>query len=393
MDIFKKAYDYSRVDEAKEAGLYPYFTEIQKVEGNWVWVNGKKILMVGSNNYLGLFDNEVVKDAVIDEVKKYGSSTCGSRFLNGTYSLHVDLEEKLAKFMGREEALTFSTGFQTNLGVISAIAGRNDVIFVDRLVHASIMDAVRLSFAEVTKFKHNDMDDLKAKLERTPEDKGKLIVVDGVFSMEGDLSNLPEIAKLAKQYKARLMVDDAHSVGILGKNGRGTAEHFGVEEDVDLIMTTFSKAFASLGGFVVGESKVIQYIKHMARSLIFSASITPAALGAVHKALEIIEAEPWRRERLWEITRVMNKELTAMGYHTGNTETPIIPVFIHDEANTFRLWHFLREFGIFTNPVIAPAVPPEDSLIRTSFTATHTDEDLEFILEGFRQGGKATGII
>jgi 8-amino-7-oxononanoate synthase len=393
MDIFKKAYDYSRVEEAKEAGLYPYFTEIQKVEGNWVWVNGKKILMVGSNNYLGLFDNGVVKDAVIDEVKRYGSSTCGSRFLNGTYSLHVDLEEKLAKFMGREEALTFSTGFQTNLGVISAIASRNDVIFVDRLVHASIMDAVRLSFAEVTKFKHNDMNDLKAKLERTPEEKGKLIVVDGVFSMEGDLSNLPEIAKLAKQYKARLMVDDAHSVGILGKNGRGTAEHFGVEEDVDLIMTTFSKAFASLGGFVVGESKVIQYIKHMARSLIFSASITPAALGAAHKALEIIEAEPWRRERLWEITRIMNKELTAMGYHTGNTETPIIPVFIHDEANTFRLWHFLREFGIFTNPVIAPAVPPEDSLIRTSFTATHTDEDLEFILEGFRQGGKATGII
>jgi 8-amino-7-oxononanoate synthase len=393
MDVFKKCYDYSRVEEAKEAGLYPYFTEIQKVEGNWVWVNGKKILMVGSNNYLGLFDNGVIKEAVIEEVNKYGSSTCGSRFLNGTYSLHVDLEKRLAEFMGREEALTFSTGFQTNLGVISAIAGRNDVIFVDRLVHASIMDAIRLSYAGVVKFKHNDMDDLKAKLERTPEDKGKMIVVDGVFSMEGDLSNLPEIAKLAKQYKTRLMVDDAHSVGILGKNGRGTAEHFGVEEDVDLVMTTFSKAFASLGGFVVGESKVIQYIKHTARSLIFSASITPAALGAAHKALEIIEAEPWRRERLWEITRIMNKELTAMGYHTGNTETPIIPVFIHDEANTFRLWHFLREFGIFTNPVIAPAVPPEDSLIRTSFTATHTDEDLEFILEGFRQGGKAIGVI
>lgn len=393
MDVFKKCYDYSRVDDAKEAGLYPYFTEIQKVEGNWVWVNGKKILMVGSNNYLGLFDNEIVKEAVIDEVKKYGSSTCGSRFLNGTYSLHVDLEKKLAKFMEREEALTFSTGFQTNLGVISALAGRNDVIFVDRLVHASIMDAVRLSYADVVKFKHNDMDDLKCKLERTAEDKGKLIVVDGVFSMEGDLANLKDIAKLSRQYNARLMVDDAHSVGILGKNGRGTAEHFGVEEDVDLIMTTFSKAFASLGGFVVGDSKVIQYIKHMARSLIFSASITPAALGAAHKALEIIQTESWRRERLWEITRIMNKELTSMGYHTGNTETPIIPVFVHDEANTFRLWHFLREFGIFTNPVIAPAVPPEDSLIRTSFTATHTDEDLEFILKGFYEGGKAVGII
>jgi len=393
MDVFKKCYDYTRAEDAQKNGLYPYFTEIEQVDGNYVWVDGKKILMVGSNNYLGLFDDKRIKEATVDAVKKYGSSTCGSRFLNGTYSLHVDIEKKLAKFMGKEEALTFSTGFQTNLGAISAIAGRNDIIIIDRMVHASIMDAVRLSFADVVKFKHNDMTDLEDKLERLPDDKARIIIVDGVFSMEGDMSKLPEITKLAKKYNARVMVDDAHGVGVMGKKGRGTCEHYQLMDEVDLIMTTFSKSFASLGGFVVGKSKIIQYIKHMARSLIFSASITPAALGAVNKALEIIQNEPQRRERLWEITRIMNKELIDMGYHTGNTETPIIPVFIRDEEKTFKLWYFLREFGIFTNPVVSPAVPPQDALIRTSFTATHTDNDIEFILDGFRKGGKAIGII
>jgi 8-amino-7-oxononanoate synthase len=393
MDIFKKCYEYTRAEDAKKMGLYPYFTEIERVEGNYVWVNGKKILMVGSNNYLGLFDDERIKEAAREAVKKYGSSTCGSRFLNGTYSLHVEIEKKLAKFMNKEEALTFSTGFQTNLGVISAVAGRNDVIILDRMVHASIMDAVRLSYADVVKFKHNDMTDLEDKLQRLPQDKARIIIVDGVFSMEGDMSNLPEIVKLAKKYNARLMVDDAHGVGVMGKNGRGTCEHYHVMDDVDLIMTTFSKSFASLGGFVVGKSIIIQYIKHNARSLIFSASITPAALGAVNKALEIIQTEPGRRERLWEITRIMNKELTAMGYNTGNTQTAIIPVFIRDEEKTFKLWLFLRDFGIFTNPVVAPGVPPQDAMIRISFTATHTDENLEFILKGFREGGKALGII
>jgi 8-amino-7-oxononanoate synthase len=393
MDIFKKCYEFTRVEDAKESGLYPYFTEIEKVENNYVWVNGKKTLMVGSNNYLGLFDDDLIKESTIDVVKKYGSSTCGSRFLNGTYSLHVALEGELAEFMGKEEALTMSTGFQTNLGTISALAGRNDVIIIDRMVHASIMDAVRLSYASVVKYKHNDMDDLADKFKRIPADKGKILVVDGVFSMEGDLANLPEIVKLCKQYGARIMVDDAHGVGVMGKNGRGTCEHFGLVDEVDLIMTTFSKSFASLGGFVAGNSKIIQYIKHMARALIFSASITPASLGSARKALEIIKNEPQRRERLWEITRIMNSELTKMGYHTGNTETPIIPVFIRDMEKTFKLWHFLREFGIFTNPVIAPAVPPEDALIRTSFTATHTNEDLDFILKGFYEGGKAIGLI
>ena len=393
MDIFEKCYGYTRAEDAKKIGLYPYFTEIEKVEGNYVWVKGKKILMVGSNNYLGLFDDQKIKDATIEAVGKYGSSTCGSRFLNGTYSLHVEVERKVAEFMGKEDAQTMSTGFQTNLGTISAIAGRNDVILLDRMVHASIMDGVRLSFARVLKYKHNDMQDLEEKIKSIPDDKGKIIITDGVFSMEGDLCDLPGIVKIAKKYNSRIMVDDAHGVGVMGKNGRGTCEHYDLVDEVDLIMTTFSKSFASLGGFVVGERKVIHYIKHFARALIFSASITPASLASANKALEIIQKEPWRRERLWEITRIMNKELTALGYDTGNTETAIIPIFIRDLEKTFMLWHFLRDFGIFTNPVIAPAVPEEDSLIRTSFSATHTDENLEFILKGFYKGGKAIGII
>lgn len=393
MDIFKKCYDFTRSEEAQQAGLYPYFTEIEKVEGNHVWVNGKKILMVGSNNYLGLFDAPEIKEAAIKAVQKYGSSTCGSRLLNGTYSLHVELERKLADFMEKDEALTFSTGFQTNLGVISAIAGRNDIIFIDRMVHASIVDATRLSHAQVVKFRHNDMNDLEKQLARTPEDKGKLIIVDGVFSMEGDMPDLPAIIPLARKYGARVMVDDAHGVGVMGSGGRGSCEHFGLLKEVDLIMTTFSKSFASLGGYAVGDKKIIQFIKHTARSLIFSASITPAALGAAEKALEIIQTQPWRRQRLWEITKRINRELTSMGFHTGNTQTPIIPVFIRDVEKTFMLWRFLRDYGIFTNPVIAPAVPPQDALVRTSFTATHTDEDLDFILKGFYQGGKALGII
>jgi len=393
MDIFQKCYKYTRAEDAQKAGIYPYFTEIEKVEGNYAWVNGKKILMVGSNNYLGLFDDQTIKDATIEAVKKYGSSTCGSRFLNGTYSLHVEVEKKLAEFMGKEDAQTMSTGFQTNLGTVSALAGRNDVILIDRMVHASIMDAVRLSFAQVLKYKHNDMKDLEEKIKSIPDGKGKIIITDGVFSMEGDLCDLPGIVQIAKKYNSRIMVDDAHGVGVMGKNGRGTCEHFDLVDEVDLIMTTFSKSFASLGGFVVGDRKIIHYIKHFARSLIFSASITPASLASAKKALDVIQNEPWRRERLWEITRIMNKELTTMGYNTGNTETAIIPVFIRDLEKTFMLWHFLRDFGIFTNPVIAPAVPPEDSLIRTSFTATHTDEDLEFILKGFYEGGKAIGVI
>jgi len=393
LDVFEKCFNFTRAEEAKALGFYPYFTQIDNVEGNYVWVGGKKILMVGSNNYLGLFDDERIKKSSKDATDKFGSSTCGSRFLNGTYSLHVDIEKNLADFMGRDEALTFSTGFQVNLGVIPSVAGRNDIILVDRLVHASVMESARLSFAKIVKFNHNDMNDLKDQISKIPDEKGKIIIVDGVFSMEGDLANIPEIVKIAKKYSARIIVDDAHGIGVMGKNGRGTCEHFGIEGEVDLITATFSKAFASLGGFVAGDKKVIQYIKHMARSLIFSASITPASIAAADMALEIIKTEPWRRERLWEITKTMNNELSAMGYNTGNSESPIIPVLINDQEKTFKLWYFLKEFGIFTNPVVTPAVPPEETLIRTSFSATHSDEDLEFILEGFKKGGKTLGII
>jgi 8-amino-7-oxononanoate synthase len=393
MSILKKCYDFTRVDEAKAIGMYPYFTEIEKVEGNHVWVGGKKILMVGSNNYLGLYDNDVIKEASMAALKTFGTSTCGSRFLNGTYSVHVEFEKQISDFMQKEDAMIFSTGFQTNIGTIPAIAGRNDVIIIDRLVHASILDAVRLSYADVVKYRHNDMEDLESKLQFLPEEQGKLIIVDGVFSIEGDLADLPGIVKLAKTYNAQILVDDAHGVGVMGKNGRGTAEHFGLEDEVDLIMTTFSKSFASIGGYVVGESKVIQYLKHHARAFIFSASITPASLGSARRALDIIRNEPQRRERLWEITRIMNREFTAMGYRTGNTQTAIIPVIIGDMEKTFFLWKALREYGLFVTPVVAPAVPEKDTLIRTSFTATLTDEDLEFILEGFRQCGKAIGLI
>lgn len=393
MSILQKCYDFKRVEEAKAIGLYPYFSEIEKVEGNYVWVEGKKILMVGSNNYLGLFDDPRVVEASAAAVNKYGTSTCGSRFLNGTYSLHVDLEKEIAEFMGQEDAIMYSTGFQSNIGTISALTGRNDIIIMDRMVHASIIDGIRLSHAETVKYKHNDMADLEDKLSRLPKDKDKLIIIDGVFSIEGDLADLPGIVKICKKYDVQIMVDDAHGVGVMGQKGRGTAEHFDLEEDVDLVMTTFSKSFASLGGFVVGAGKVIQYLRHHARSFMFSASITPGAAAAARKALEIIKTEPERRERLWEITRVMNTELTAMGYHTGDTETPIIPVIIGDMGKTFLLWKALWAYGIFVTPVVAPAVPAKNTLIRTSYTATHTDDHLDFILTGFRECGKKLGLI
>lgn len=393
MSIFDKCYEFKRAEEAKASGFYPYFAEVEKIEGNHVWVEGRKILMVGSNNYLGIYDDERVKDASIAAIKEFGTSTCGSRFLNGTYSPHAKLEKELAEFMGKEEAMMCSTGFQSNLGAIAATGGRNDVFFIDRMDHASILDSVRLSYAEVVKFRHNDMAELEEKLKMHPIEKGKLIIVDGVFSIEGDLADLPGIVKLGKKYNAQIMVDDAHGVGVMGKNGRGTAEHFGLEDDVDLIMTTFSKSFASLGGYVVGKSKVIQYLKHHARSFMFSASITPGAIGAAARALEVIKNEPERRERLWEITRFMNKELTAMGYRTGETQTPIIPVIIGDIERAFMLWKMLREFGIFVTPVVAPAVPAKNALIRTSYTATHTQENLEFILKGFHDCGKQIGLI
>lgn len=393
VDIFRKCYAFTRAEEAQQSGLYPYFTPLQEVNGNKVLIDGKEMIMVGSNNYLGLTNHSRVINAAQQAMERYGVATCGSRFLNGTLDIHVQLEERLAEFMKKEAALAFSTGFQTNLGIISTVAGKGDAIITDRMVHASIIDACRLSFASVYKFKHNDMEDLEKVLSSLEEDEGKLIAVDGVFSMEGDLADLPGIMSLAKKYNAKVMVDDAHGIGVMGKHGRGTAEHFGLEEEVNLVMGTFSKSFASLGGFVAGEKKVISYIKHFARSLIFSASITPASVATVLATLEIIQTEPERRERLWQITEKMKSGFLAMGYNTGATETPIIPVFIGNDELTFMLWKMLRENGIFTNPVIYPAVPKEKSLIRTSYSATHSDEELETVLESFQRCGKQLGII
>lgn len=393
MSIFEKCYNFTRADEAMMMGMYPYFTPIQEVKGNRVRVDGREMIMVGSNNYLGLINHPQVMKAAQEAVLRYGVATCGSRFLNGTLDLHVELEERLAKFMKKEAALTFSTGFQTNQGIISTLIGRGDAIITDRMVHASIIDAARLSYGDIYKFKHNDMDDLDRIIASLKKGIGKLIVVDGVFSMEGDLANLPQIIKLAKKHSAKVMVDDAHGIGVMGKDGRGTSEHFGVEDDVDLIMGTFSKSFASLGGFVAGEKKVISYIKHFARALIFSASITPASVATVLATLNIIESEPERREKLWAITKKMKSGFQAMGYNTGPTETPIIPVIIGSDELTFMLWKFLREDGIFTNPVIYPAVPKGQSLIRTSYSATHTDEELDTVLASFEKCGKRLGLV
>ncbi len=391
--LFDKCFNFTRAEEAMQIGMYPYFSPIQKVRGNTVRVDGKKMIMVGSNNYLGLLDYPRVQRAARKAVTRYGVATCGSRFLNGTLDIHVELEKRLAKFLGKEEALVFSTGFQTNLGIISTLAGKGDAIFADRGDHASIVDACRLSFATVYKFKHNDMNDLERLIVSEEKEAGKLIVIDGVFSMEGDLSNLPGIIKIAKKYDAKILVDDAHGVGVMGKNGRGTAEHFGLEHEIDIVMGTFSKSFASLGGYVAGEKKVIQYIKHHARSLIFSASMTPSSVATVLATLEVIETEPERREKLWAITKKMKSGFEDMGYDTGPTETPIIPVIVGNDELTFMLWKMLRNDGIFTNPVIYPAVPKDQTLIRTSYSASHTEIELNKVLFSFEKNGKKLGLL
>ncbi|HOI45096.1 MAG TPA: aminotransferase class I/II-fold pyridoxal phosphate-dependent enzyme [Candidatus Aminicenantes bacterium] len=393
MDVFDKCQSFTRAEEVMAADMYPYFTPISEVNGPRIKVRGRDMIMVGSNNYLGLIDHPKVMKAAQAAIERYGVATCGSRFLTGTLDLHEELEERLAKFMKKEAALTFSTGFQTNLGIISTVAGKDDVIITDRMVHASIIDACRLSFATVSKYKHNDMEDLERILASVGDSAGKIIVVDGVFSMEGDLADLPRIVSLAKKYNARIMVDDAHGIGVMGENGRGTAEHFGVEDDVDLVMGTFSKSFASLGGFVAGNKKVISFIKHFARSLIFSAAATPASVATVLATLDIIETEPERRARLWEITRKMRTGFQSMGFNTGPTQTPIIPIMVGDDEKGFMLWKLLREDGIFTTPVIYPAVPKGQSLIRTSYAANQTDDVLDTILASFKKCGKMLGII
>lgn len=392
MDIFGKCRRFTAAKEVMDAGLYPYFRVIESAQEPEVIVDGKRMIMIGSNNYLGLTNHPRVKEAAIEAIRKYGSGCAGSRFLNGTLDIHVALEEKLARFMRKEASLVFSTGFQTNLGIIASLVGKNEVALIDRMDHASIIDGCKLSFGEVRKYRHNDMNDLERLLKQY-NDKAKLIIVDGVFSMEGDIADLPNIVKLAKKYNARVMVDDAHGIGVLGSTGRGTAEHFGLEDEVDLIMGTYSKSLASIGGFVVASKEVIHYMKHFARALIFSASPPPASVASVSAAIDIIEEESERRERLWRNTRKMLDGFKSLGFNTGHSETPIIPVIIGEDLKAFKMTRMLHERGIFANVAVSPAVPAGKALIRTSYMATHTDEQLDRVLEVFEEVGKALGII
>ncbi|HAI56418.1 MAG: 8-amino-7-oxononanoate synthase [Saprospirales bacterium] len=370
-----KAYD--RPQKVAAAGLYPFFRVIESEQDTEVTINGEQVLMFGSNSYLGLTTHPALKEASKSAIDKYGSGCAGSRFLNGTLDLHIELEEKLAKFVGKESALVFSTGFQVNLGVISSIPGRHDYIIMDDLDHACIIDGARLSFAKSLKYRHNDMASLEKVLQKCKEDSIKLIAVDGVFSMEGDLANLPEIVKLAKKYKANIFVDDAHGIGVMGKLGAGTADHFGLTNDVDMIMGTFSKSLASIGGFVAADNDTINYLKHNARSLIFSASIAPANAASVIAAIDLIQQEPERIEKLWINTYYAMDRLNAAGFDIGHTVTPIIPIYIRDNAKTFMLTKMLLEQGIFVNPIVTPAVSNESSLIRYSLMATHSIDQID----------------
>lgn len=392
VDIFEKCCKFTAAKEIMDAGIYPYFRVIESAQDPEVIVDGKKMIMIGSNNYLGLTNHPRVKEAAIEALRKYGSGCAGSRFLNGTLDIHVNLEKKLARFMRKEAALVFSTGFQTNLGVISAIAGKDDVILIDKMDHASIIDGCRLSFSETKKYRHNDMEDLERLLQQY-NDKGKLIIVDGVFSMEGDIADLPNIVKLARKYGARIMVDDAHGIGVLGSTGRGTAEHFGLEDEIDLIMGTYSKSLASIGGFIAASEGVIHYIKHFARALIFSASPPPASIASVSAAIDIIEEEPERREHLWRNTNKMLKGFKTLGFDTGRSETPIIPLIVGNDQRAFLMAKMLHDKGIFANVAVSPAVPNGNALIRTSYMATHTDEQLDKVLQAFEEVGKALKII
>lgn len=395
MDIFTKCKEYTRAKEAIESGNFPYFIPISGNDGPVVKMNGHEVIMIGSNNYLGLTQDPRVIEAATEATRKYGTSCSGSRFLNGTLDLHIKLEEEIARVMKREKALIFSTGYQTNLGAISTLAGRDDIIIIDKSDHSSIYTGTRASFgATVKRYRHNDMEDLERVMSQLEPDKGKLIVSDGVFSMEGDLVHLGELTRIAKKYNARVYIDEAHGVGVMGKNGRGSCEYLGHEEDVDLIMSTFSKSFASLGGFVAGPAVVIDYLKHTASSLIFSAAPTPAATAAAMTSLKIIETEPERRERLLQIGHYMRKELQNLGFDTGESNsTPIVPIYIGDDGKTFYFWRRLFEEGIYVNAVVSPAVAPDKALLRTSYMAVHTDDLLDKCLEMMNKIGKEIGVI
>jgi 8-amino-7-oxononanoate synthase len=392
LDIYEKFSRFTKVRDLKAAGAYLYFRTISSPQDPIVIMGGKELIMLGSNSYLGLTNHPKVKEAAIAAIRKYGTGCAGSRFLNGTLDIHVELEARLAAFMRKEAAIAFSTGFLTNLGTISAIVGKDDVVAIDKLDHASIIDGCRLSFGDVRKYRHNDMSDLDRVLAQG-NDKGKLVVVDGVFSMEGDIADLPGIVEASKAHGARIMVDDAHGIGVLGEGGRGTAEHFGLEDEVDIIMGTYSKSLASIGGFIVASAEAVDYIKHHARALIFSASPPPASVASVIAALDIIEQEPERRERLWENTHKIQKGFKEMGFDIGVSETPVVPVVVGEDMTAFMMTIRLQEEGIFVNPVVSPATPPGRALIRTSYMATHTSEQLDRVLEVFDKVGRELGIL
>lgn len=384
---------YQEPQKAKALGIYPYFRAISSEQDPEVLINGRKVLMFGSNCYTGLVNHPKVKEAAIEAIKKYGTGCAGSPFLNGTLNIHKELEARLAAYVGKEDAMIYSTGFEVNLGVVSTLTGREDYILFDEQDHASIIDGRRLSFSQALKYKHNDMESLEAQLKKCDPDKVKLIVTDGVFSMEGDVANLPEIVRLAKKYDATVMVDEAHGIGVFGKGGRGVCDHFGVSKDVDLIMGTFSKSFASLGGFIATDKEITNFLRHHSRSYIFTASITPASTAAVMAALDIMESEPEIQEHLWKLTNFALDGFREMGCEIGNTSTPIIPLFIRDNNKTFAITRDLLEEGIFVNPVVSPAVAPHDTLIRFSLMSTHTQEQVETALEKIQKVFKAHGII
>jgi 8-amino-7-oxononanoate synthase len=392
-DVFQKAYSFTRAKEIQAAGYYPYFVPITWTSANEVEVDGHRLVMAGSNNYLGYTHDPRVMEAAEAAARKYGTGCTGSRFLNGTLEIHEKLERDLAAFNRKEACLVFSTGFQTNLGTISSLVGRDDVVITDKFDHASIMDGCRLSYGETRRFRHNDLEDLESILRKTDRAKGRMVIVDGVFSMEGDVAPLPELIKVCKQYGARFAVDEAHSVGVLGESGIGASELRGVVDDCDLLIGTFSKSFASIGGYVAAEESIIHFMRHHARSLIFSASMPPYAVATVQKCLELMKEEPERRQRVNRIADRMRDDFRRMGYDTGQSETPIVPVIIGDLEPTFVFWKRLFQEGVFTNPVVAPAVPPTSSRIRTSYMATHTEENLDHIASAFKKVGRELGII
>jgi 8-amino-7-oxononanoate synthase len=394
VDVFDRCFNFTRAKEVQEAGLYPFFVPIADSEGTEVKIDGHSLVMLGSNNYLGLTHDPRVLDAAEAASRQYGSGCTGSRFLNGNLDLHEQLEIELADLVGKEKALVFSTGFHVNLGVISSLIERRDSVVIDKLDHASIVDGALLSHGSVFRFRHNDIPDLEKALRRARNQGGGiLVVVDGVFSMEGDLADLPAILPVVEEYGARLMVDEAHSLGVMGQTGAGTHEHFGVTDKVDLLMGTFSKSLASIGGFAAGQEAVIDYVKHHARSLIFSASLPPYAVATVRKCIEIMKEEPERRDRLWANARRLSEGLSSLGFNLGTTCTPIVPIIVGKLEDTFRFWKALFEGGVFTNPVIAPAVPEGSCRIRTSLMATHTDEQIDRALEIIGKAGKQVGLI